>query len=35
MALIITIVIAAFGLLYFAVANEERHLEKAARPHKR
>jgi hypothetical protein len=35
MVLVASFVIAAFGVLYLAVATEERHLEKAARPRKR
>ena len=35
MALAITIVLSGFGLLYFAVVNEERHMQKASRTEKR
>jgi hypothetical protein len=35
MAIIAAVVVFAFGLLYFAVANEERRLETVARPRKR
>jgi hypothetical protein len=35
MAIIAAVVVLAFGVLYFAVANEERRLEMVARPRKR
>lgn len=35
MVLIAAVVVLAFGLLYFAVGNEERHLETAAKLRKR
>jgi hypothetical protein len=35
MLLAISVVLSGFGLLYFAVANEERHLQRASRPGKR
>jgi len=35
MLLAISIVLSGFGLLYFAVANEERHIHRANRPGKR
>ncbi len=34
MLLAITIVLSGFGLLYFAVANEERHIQRAGRSRK-
>jgi len=35
MTLAVIVVIAAFGLLYLAVVNEERHLQEVTRPRKR
>ncbi len=35
MAVVISLVILAFGLLYVAVAAEERHLQEATKPRKR
>jgi hypothetical protein len=35
MAIVAAGVVLAFGILYFAVANEERRLETVARPRKR
>ena len=35
MALVVIIVIVAFGLLYLAVLAEERHMQEVKKPHKR
>lgn len=35
MTLVVVLVVVAFGLLYLAVANEERHLQEASKPRKR
>jgi hypothetical protein len=35
MALVVLLVLAAFGLLYFAVSSEERRLQEVSKPRKR